>query len=661
MIVLSKENSTSKSECFACKILDALLNGIFIYDVRFHEHVYINEQFTNITGYTIDDLEDMGFSIFEKLVHPDDLGRFLKIWDRIIGGDEEMAEIECRLKTKDGRWIWGLSRKTVLSFSPDGSVSQIIGSFLDITNRKQAEERLRQQEAGFHQLADAMPQLVWTAGPDGKVKYYNVRYKEYSGISQNSDGTYDTSPVLHEDDMDSTHEAWRRAVRTGENYQMEHRIRRVDGKYYWHLSRATPIRDRQGDIVKWLGTATDIEHFKRTEAELMELSESLEQKVDERTKLAEQRSRRLQALAVDLIEAEERERRRVSELLHEDLQQMLASALMQLQSFQGRDLRPVKANVERLIEESIGKSRRLSHELSPPMLRYLGLTAALESLASQMGEQFGLKVELHASAERQFEFEPLKVFLYRTARELLFNVVRHSGAKTARVELSSGKDHVRLVVGDEGRGFDPAILKSNAFKAGLGLVSIRERANYLGGDLKVESTPGQGGRVILTIPMGVGNNAEARLLDPATDRAPVATVLESGGAKNIRVLFVDDHKVMRQGLVKLISAQPDIEAVGEAANGREAVEQALLLKPDVILMDVSMPEMDGIEATKRIKEKMPEVRVIGLSMYEDDPIADSMTKAGAESFLSKTASPARLLEAIYGLEREGQGQEKDAE
>ena len=117
------------------------------------------------------------------------------------------------------------------------------------------------------------------------------------------------------------------------------------------------------------------------------------------------------------------------------------------------------------------------------------------------------------------------------------------------------------------------------------------------------------------------------------------------------MLFVDDHHVMRQGLIRLMNGQPVVQVAGEAANGREAIEKVRQLRPDVVVMDVSMPVMDGIEATRRIKAEWPEVRVIGLSMYDDEHISQKMRKAGAETFLSKTASPAELLKAIYGTDR----------
>ncbi len=123
-------------------------------------------------------------------------------------------------------------------------------------------------------------------------------------------------------------------------------------------------------------------------------------------------------------------------------------------------------------------------------------------------------------------------------------------------------------------------------------------------------------------------------------------------SSKIRILFADDHAVMRQGLIKLIRGQPQIAVAGEAANGRKALELARQLRPDLIVMDISMPEMDGIEATRLIKAEMPEIRVIGLSMYEDEQIAQRMSEAGAEAFVSKSAGIPTLLKAIYGNKSE---------
>ncbi len=115
----------------------------------------------------------------------------------------------------------------------------------DITERNR-EEALRESEQWFRTLANTMPQLVWTADPDGRVDYYNERYREYSGIEPTADGGFRWAPVLHPDDVAPTVEAWERAVRTGQTYQIEHRVQRADGSYHWHLSRGMPVRDNDG-------------------------------------------------------------------------------------------------------------------------------------------------------------------------------------------------------------------------------------------------------------------------------------------------------------------------------------------------------------------------------------------------------------------------------
>jgi len=384
----------------------------------------------------------------------------------------------------------------------------------------------------------------------------------------------------------------------------------------------------------------------------------LEQQVRERTALAEARSRQLQKLAVELIEAEERERRRIAHLLHDDLQQDLASIRMQLQTV-CRDLKdmPMLERIDRLLSESIQKSRQVSHELSPPVLHHSDLIDVIKWLIRQMETQFGLSVRLKADGPPPVENGPLKAFLFRAVQEFLFNIHKHAGGKKADLLVSGTEDRLVISVRDYGRGFDPETLKSADASTGLGLLSLRERARFIGGNLEVESTPGKGSRFTLTIPIELSPAREADAFPPPVLEPPESPTRPEDSEKTgrIRVVFVDDHKVMRKGLIRMMADQPSIEIAGEAENGQDALDLVRRVHPDVVVMDITMPKMDGIEATRRIKSEQPHIRVIGLSMAEDEEIIRTMKQAGAEAFVAKTAGSGELLQAIYDLrEREAE-------
>jgi PAS domain S-box-containing protein len=407
-----------------------------------------------------------------------------------------------------------------------------------------------------------------------------------------------------------------------------------------------------GRITYLIHSATDISERKDAEQALREVTAELEQKVVVRTAQLAARSKQLQSLAVELIEAEEAERKRIAQLLHDDLQQMLASAKMQLNAACAEfPTHPLLANVEKLLEDTIAKSRGLSHELSPAVLHHSGLFSGLKWLTQQMHKQFELKVEIENEIDEYYDHLELKGFVFRAIQELLFNVVKHAGVKQARVALRKTDQRLVVSVSDKGCGFNLTHLDSSPAKTGFGLLSLRERASYIGGELIIESALGHGSRFALVIPLS----------EPPTEaESPRAMRIEAdekghqslSKPKNLRVIFADDHKVMRQGLIRLFENQPNIQVVGEAANGREAIELARQLDPDVIVMDISMPEMDGIEATRHIKTEMPHVRVIVLSMIKEEHLKEIIQEAGAEAYLSKSVSSAELLEAIYGIARE---------
>ena len=170
------------------------------------------------------------------------------------------------------------------------------------------------------------------------------------------------------------------------------------------------------------------------------------------------------------------------------------------------------------------------------------------------------------------------------------------------------------------------------------MFNIRERLEFMGGTLEIESALGKGTRVTILAPPAESapHVAHRRATAPvlritsgeAADRA-------ESSVRRIRVLLADDHRVLRQGLAHLLGEQPDFDVVGEASDGQEAVDMALTIRPDVVVMDVSMPALDGVEATRVLLAQLPAIRVIGLSMHEDEKIATAMYAAGAVCFLTK--------------------------
>jgi PAS domain S-box-containing protein len=633
-----------QSEARHRRLIENLKGSHFVY-VQDTDGVfrYISESITGILGYTPDEF----LVHYETYLTDHPANQTARRCTELGIQGIRQPPFEVHTRHKDGSTRW-LEVQEVPVLDAEGKVAAVEGVAQDITERKRAEEALRKSEQWFRTLANATPQLVWTAEPDGRVDYYNERYREYSGIEPTADGDFHWAPVLHPDDVRPTVEAWKRAVQTGRTYQIEHRVLRADGSYHWHLSRGIPVRDDSGRIVKWFGTATYIHNLKQAEEGLRRLTETLESRVAQRTAELEHRTRQLQRLTLELSQTEDRERRRLADILHDDLQQQLAAVKFHLGLLSSRvradaSLHRAAANLDRMLTDAIETSRSLSHELSPAMLYQADLSETLEWLAGQIRSKHGLDVRVYADNELNVESDALKAFLYKAAQELLFNVVKHARVGRAVLRVRRIGGCIGLVVSDHGRGFDPQELRA---ASGFGLFSIRERVQLLGGRMRIKSVRGEGSTFFIAVPDGPEPSEISDLKSQISELR--ASSVPDPPSSVLRVLVADDHEVVRQGLATLLREQPDIQFVGEAANGREAVDLASRLRPDVVVMDVAMPLMNGDEATRQTKLHLPDTRVVALSMYAEEGMAERMRRAGAEAYILKTAPADELLAAIRG-------------
>jgi signal transduction histidine kinase len=221
----------------------------------------------------------------------------------------------------------------------------------------------------------------------------------------------------------------------------------------------------------------------------------------------EQQNKKIRALASELTLAEQRERRRISQILHDDLQQTIYGIqvrkhliAMSLPPDLQSQLQEQMDALDALINQAIDVTRSLTVQLSPPVLRGRELNATFEWLAAQMGEVHQLLVDLDIRDNYQVPSEDLHVLIFQLVRELLFNVVKHAGVRQARLETYEQDNRLFIRIQDRGVGFDPTLPLKQWGKGGFGLHSIHERLNLFGGDLQIESAPGEGTQVTIIVP-----------------------------------------------------------------------------------------------------------------------------------------------------------------
>jgi len=392
-------------------------------------------------------------------------------------------------------WDWSLHPVRV----EGGPVCGLLLSLVDVTERKKAQLAEQESEAKFRLMTETIREVFWMSTPGvQKMIYVSPAYEEIWGRSLESLYASPRSYIeaIHPDDRARVQEAVKNHAEG--QYRVEYRVIRPDGSLRWISDRGFPVRDEENRLKAMTGVAMDITEQKLVEEELLD------------------QQRRMRRLANEVAVAEGRERRRLAAELHDTVAQELALAKMRLEVLASGahgapppECRLEMMEISDLVGRAMTQTRALMSELNPLSLLEGDLNGALSGLVRRLESSYDLRVELQGAGSAASLDEDCRFFLFRAIREILLNVVKHARARRATVTLRDDGEWLQVTVEDDGRGFTPEALSGQKSdpSGGYGLYNIRERVKALSGEMEIDSGPGRGSRVTLSVPLGRGEAA----------------------------------------------------------------------------------------------------------------------------------------------------------
>lgn len=461
-------------------------------------------------------------------VHPDDRDVVAQHWQNSVAS-RQLFHREFRLKcqTKGYRWTQAHAAPLV---DAHGQITKWVGMIVDITERKQAEQQTIKNERQMSLALDIARMGFWTLDPKLQRVRMDSRMKNIWGESMVDEWlTLDVvMHRIHSDDRTMVADSVNAALNpNGSGYYKptDYRLVLNDGTIRWVAANGMTMyvgRGEQREAIELFGTVLDItqrklieDSLRESEERLQQLNSELEDRVKARTQelvasesqlrataqLAEQGNRQLRRLALELSRTEERERRRLAQILHDHVQQLLVGAKMRVerlsQSQTDSESEEQLVGVVTVLDMAINATRTLAVELVPPVLQSQGLPTALQWLAVHIKDHHSLTLQLEIDPQANPDSEEARDLLFQAAREFLLNVIKHAGVAAAKLQLLRCSGDVVLTVSDLGAGF---VNNTNAAnETTFGLFHIRERITALGGELNIESHPGQGTQVTVRL------------------------------------------------------------------------------------------------------------------------------------------------------------------
>lgn len=502
----------------------------------------------------------------------------------------------------------------------------------------------------FRNLANAMPLIVWTADANGHVDFFNRPYFEYTGIDSHNMTEKCWEKAMCPEDVEELRQRWTAAVESEEPYIIEHRIRRAkDGMERWHMVRAVPMFDRQGRVVKWYGTATDVHDYKTLTEKLKKTQKAAVLASASKSAFLANMSHEIRTPLgailgfVELLQQ--------PELSKEDLHRFLSVI-----SRNSKQLLRLVDDILDLTKVEAGKI--IIEHLEFSMVQLLSdICCLMEIKAKDKGIEF--KFELQTSLPASVRSDPYR--LRQILSNALSNAMKFTESGCVGLKISFRGEQLDIRISDTGCGIseDQAKLLFHPFSqatsstareyggTGLGLVLTKKLAEALGGDYWLEQSEiGKGSVFGACIPVSISENVswihKNDLIFSA--ESSVQKVPETRALIGKKVLLVEDMPD-NQKLISLYLQKLGCE-ITLADNGRAGVEKACTEAFDVVLMDIQMPLMDGYEATRKLRESNYRQPIIALTAHAMAEERKKALESGFDGFLSKPVQRQQLIDIL---------------
>ena len=500
---------------------------------------------------------------------------------------------------------------------------------------------LQGTEHPYRVLVESINDGAATLDAEGTVLYANARFAQILNIPQGKL----TGTSLQNNLSEGQREKLKKLIR-----QALHRSATVE--LTLHATEGRPklvrfsLRPMKGSDIHKVGVvATEL-------TELVEANEALKSNEES-----------LRQLSARLLQLQDEERRHIARDLHDVTGQKLAVQSMALSGVLSRNSSNVDPDSQRALTESLAwnkeiaaEIRTLSYLLHPPLLDELGLSSAVKWYVAGFTNRTGILVDTDIPSDLQRLSPDAEVAVFRVLQESLTNVHRYADSSKACIRMKATADAIKLEIEDFGKGM--TISKSNArntpeLRLGVGIQGMTERLRQLGGKLEITSSPNQGTLVAATIPLSSAQVAVPT--QPASDTVAPTSILATeasgllGGALRKRILIADDHEILRRGVRNTLQTELDLEICGEAVDGQDAVEKVKALQPDLVILDINMPVLNGLVAVRQILRFRPQTKVLVFSVHDSDQTIKEVHAAGAHGFISKGKDAQDLLRVVRDI------------